>query len=119
MPLPTSRAGLTLLKLSTNVRTRNRCPQPKVGAVYIPPSNENPPLLAGGGADLFDVVVHMHGLEPFEVEYAGAKKIRLGRVTVPVLPLSRIIVGKEATGRPKDLAILPTLKDALLTLKQR
>lgn len=91
----------------------------RVKASYIPPSNNNPPLLAGGGADLFAIVVHMHGLEPFDVERAGARTVQLGRVKVPVLPLARIIAGKEASGRPKDLAILPELRDALRTLEHR
>ena len=42
-------------------------------------------------------------------------RIRLGRVEVPVLPLARIIASKKATGRPKDLSILPALEDTLRT----
>ena len=38
----------------------------KSGVTYIPPSNTNPPLLAGEAAELFDIVVHMHGLESFD-----------------------------------------------------
>jgi len=40
-------------------------------------------------------------------------------VDVPVLPLSRIIASKRATGRPKDLAILPALEDALRIQRRR
>jgi len=39
--------------------------------------------------------------------------VRVGRVDVPVLTLARIIASKRATGRPKDLSILPALEDAL------
>jgi len=40
----------------------------RVGAIYIPPSTEHPPLLAGGGAALFDVVASMPGLGTFSRE---------------------------------------------------
>lgn len=89
----------------------------RVGAAYVAPSLENPPLLAGGGSDLFDLVVHMHGLDGFEEETKRAVLIRLGRVEVPVLPLDRIIASKKATGRPKDRAILPILEDTLRVLR--
>lgn len=85
----------------------------RVGASYIPPTAATPPLLAGAGTELFDIVVHMHGLETFESEASRAIRIRLGRVELPVLPLARIIVSKKATGRPKDLSILPALEDTL------
>lgn len=29
----------------------------EVGAAYVPPSNSNPPMLAGAGAELFDIVM--------------------------------------------------------------
>jgi hypothetical protein len=85
----------------------------KTGATYIPPTASSPPLLAGPGTELFDLVVHMHGLGAFHEEATRALHVRVGRVEVPVLPLARIIASKKATGRPKDLAILPALEDAL------
>jgi hypothetical protein len=85
----------------------------QVGASYIPPTASTPPLLAGAGVDLFDIVVHMHGLGSFEQEARGAVLVRIENVEVPVLPLARIIASKRATGRPKDLSILPALEDAL------
>jgi hypothetical protein len=85
----------------------------RIGASYIPPSDSTPPLLAGAGAELFDIVVHMHGLGTFDQESRQALRVRVARVDVPVLPLERIIVSKKATGRPKDLSILPALEDAL------
>lgn len=85
----------------------------KAGVSYVAPTLTNPPLLAGGGADLFDVVTQMDGLRSFEEEAAHAKHVRIGKLKVPVLPLARIIASKEASGRPKDRAILPALRDAL------
>jgi len=84
-----------------------------VGASYLPPTASTPPLLVGAGTELFDVVVHVHGLDTFAEEAGRAARIRLGRVEVPVLPLARIIASKKATGRPKDLSILPALEDTL------
>ena len=84
----------------------------RVGGTYVPPSGDRPPMFAGGGARLFDVVVHMHGIGDFEEEMKEARHIQVGGVTVPVLPLERIIVSKEATNRPKDLLALPVLRDA-------
>jgi hypothetical protein len=89
----------------------------RAGAAYIPPTASTPPLFAGAGTELFDIVVHMHGLEPFEKEAGQTVRIRLGRVELPVLPLARIIVSKKATGRPKDLTILPALEDTLRALR--
>ena len=39
------------------------------------------------------------------------------RPDVKVLPLESIIRSKEFVGRPKDLAALPTMKDALAGIK--
>jgi hypothetical protein len=91
----------------------------RAGALYIPPRADQPPLLAGGGASLFDVVTHMHGLRSFAVEARRAMRIPLGGVHVPVLPLARIIASKRATDRPKDRAILPALEDALRVIQAR
>ena len=55
----------------------------------------------------------MHGLGAFDEEARQALRVRVGGVEVPVLPLARIIASKKATGRPKDLSILPALEDAL------
>ena len=91
----------------------------KSGAIYIRPTLTTPPLFAGSGTELFDIVVHMHGLGTFREEAGGAIRLKIGRVEVSVLPLSRIIVSKKATGRPKDLAILPALEDALRVQQRR
>jgi hypothetical protein len=91
----------------------------RAGATYIPPGPQNPPLIAGGDAGLFDVVVHMHGLGSFAQEARRALRIRVGATEVRVLPLARIIASKKATDRPKDRAILPALEDALRVLRSR
>ena len=91
----------------------------KVGGTYVPPSQSNPLLLVGASVELFDVVTTMHGLESFEREARHAAEIRVGKVKVKVLPLDRIIASKEAVGRPKDLAIIPALRDAAATLRSR
>ena len=37
----------------------------EVGAAYVPPSAINPPMLAGAGAELFDIVIRMDGVGTF------------------------------------------------------
>lgn len=91
----------------------------RVGATYVPPGTDHPPLIVGGGAELFDVVTHMHGLRSFREEAKRAVRVRLGLVEIPVLRLDRIIASKKATGRPKDLAILPALEDAWRVARAR
>lgn len=91
----------------------------RVGVAYVAPTGSTPPLLAGPGADLFDLVMHMHGLDSFEREAREAVIVRLGGLEVPVLPLDRIIASKRATGRPKDQAILPALEAALRAIRAR
>jgi hypothetical protein len=82
------------------------------GAVYVPPSSNHPPRLGGPGADLMDLVVQLDGLGKFRDELAQALSVPVGRVTVRVLPLARIIASKRAANRPKDRLVLPVLEDA-------
>jgi len=91
----------------------------KFDGSYIPPVAGNPPMLAGDGVELFDIVVHMHGLGEFDDELEHAIKIPLGRMKVLVLELERIIASKKATGRTKDKIVLKVLIDALKTIKER
>lgn len=91
----------------------------KAGVAYVAPGLNNPPLLAGAGADLFDIVLRPDGLESFEKEAKKAVKVRLGKIEVPVLPLDRIVKSKKAAGRPKDRAILQVLEDTLRVLRRR
>jgi len=91
----------------------------QVGAAYVPQVGLNPPMIAGDGVRLFDLVSHMSGLRSFEDELAGSLKLDLGGVSVRVLPLDRIIASKEAADRDKDRLVLPMLRDAALTLRAR
>jgi hypothetical protein len=90
----------------------------KVGGSYVPPMGLNPPTFAGDAVDLFDIVVHMHGLEGFDRERKRANRIPLGRFHVDVLPLARIVASKCALGREKDRMILPALRHALLVVRK-
>jgi predicted nucleotidyltransferase len=91
----------------------------KVGGIYVPATTHTPPRLAGDAVALFDIVTHMHGLEAFETEAARAVRVRLGGVTVNVLPLERIIASKEALNRPKDRRSLDALRNAVLAARSR
>jgi hypothetical protein len=85
----------------------------EVGAAYVPPSINNPPMLAGAGSELFDIVIRMDGLGTFEAEFNACIEIPLGRYKLKVLPLERILASKIAANRPKDTLTIPVLRDAL------
>jgi len=94
----------------------------EVGAAYVPPSNLNPPMLAGKGAELFDIVIRMDGLGGFAEELKKCVEIPLGRQKLKVLSLERILASKLAANRAKDKLTIPVLRDALAavqTLKRR
>jgi len=61
----------------------------------------------------------MHGLGTYDEEIENSIPIKLGGFTVRILSLDRIIKSKEAIHRPKDLLIIPILKDALATLERK
>lgn len=84
------------------------------GGFWIPGVGMQPPAFGGDGLDRVDVVLTAHGLDPFAVEYARAVPYDIDGVTVPVLPLERVIASKRATNRPKDAAQLPALEATLL-----
>jgi hypothetical protein len=88
----------------------------RVGAAYVPPIGGNPPMFAGGGVELFDIVLRMDGLDSFSREFSRAIEISLGRFKVKLLPLARIIASKKAANRSKDKLTIPMLENALLTL---
>jgi hypothetical protein len=88
-----------------------------VGGAYVPPTPYTPPMLAGDAMALFDLVIHMDGLRSFDEEYRNAVLIPVGNTSVMVLPLDRIIASKQAANRPKDKAVLPVLRHALLALQ--
>src|SRR5262249_30905365 len=57
----------------------------QVGAAYVPPSILNPPMFAGGGVELFDIVLTMHGLGTFSQELQNCVDVALGRHKLKVL----------------------------------
>ena len=85
----------------------------EVGAAYVPPSINNPPMLAGAGAELFDIVIRMDGLGTFAEEFKSCVDISLGRQKLKVLSLERILASKLAANRAKDKLAVPVLRDAL------
>lgn len=89
----------------------------KVDAVYIPPTGLNPPLFAGDGVDLFDIVLNMDGLEDFDRELRNAVDVPLDRFKVKALSLARILASKQAANREKDRLTLPVLKDAIAAIE--
>lgn len=91
----------------------------KVRGSYVPPTMGNPPMFAGRGLELFDVVVHMHGLGTFDEEREHTIRVPLGRTKILVLRLERIIASKKATGRDKDKLALAVLSDALKAIRNR
>jgi hypothetical protein len=100
---------LSDLKISQALQT--------VGAAYVAPSVLNPPMLAGAGAELFDIVLRMDGLGTFVSELKHCVDVPLGRYQLKVLSLDRILVSKLAANRPKDQLTIPVLRDALATTK--
>lgn len=91
----------------------------EVKGAYVPPFGQNPPLFAGEAVKLFDIVMHMHGLDDFDIEIDRSIPVPLGRFCVRVLPLERIITSKKAANRQKDKLVLPVLEDALRTIQAR
>jgi hypothetical protein len=85
----------------------------EVGAAYVPTSLNNPPMFAGAGAELFDIVIRMDGLGPFSREIRNCIEVPLGRYKLKVLSLDRILASKLAANRPKDKLTIPVLRDAL------
>jgi hypothetical protein len=84
------------------------------GGFYVSGSfGMRPPALGGALGDRFDVVTHVHGADAFEVERGRAVAIDVEGVVLPVMPLARILASKRASGRPKDLAQIPALEEAL------
>jgi len=91
----------------------------KTGGAFVPTVGLHPPTFAGKGVELFDIVLTMHGLGTFDEEKRHSILVDLGRLSVRILALDRIIKSKETVGRPKDRLALPALKDALATIKKK
>ena len=76
-------------------------------------------MLAGPGAELFDIVLRMDGLGSFADELKHCVDISVGRQKLKVLSLERILVSKLAANRAKDRLTIPVLRDALAATKSR
>ena len=82
-------------------------------AAYVPPSLLNPPMFAGGGVELFDIVLTLHGLGTFAEELGHCIEVPLGRHRLKVLGVERILASKRAANRTKDRLAIPVLEDSL------
>jgi hypothetical protein len=60
-----------------------------------------------------DFMARMHGIRSFEGIRARAASVRFGGHELLVASLSDIIISKRATGRSRDLAVLPVLEKTL------
>ncbi|MDO8793991.1 MAG: hypothetical protein Q7J25_05170 [Vicinamibacterales bacterium] len=85
----------------------------QVGGAYVAPTLHTPPMLAGDGLELFDVVITMTGLNSFDEEWANSIELTVGDVVTRVLPLKRIVVSKRAADRPKDRLVVPVLEEVV------
>jgi hypothetical protein len=86
-----------------------------VGAIWVPGSfGMRPPQFGGEQVgDRLDVVTHMHGLDGFEAELGRALELVVDGIPLRILSIERIIASKRAAGRPRDLASIPALEEAL------
>jgi hypothetical protein len=87
----------------------------EVGAAYVPPSILNPPMFAGGGVELFDIVLTLDGLGAFAEELRNCVDVPVGRNKLRVLRVDRILASKRAANRAKDRLVIPVLEDSLAT----
>ena len=90
----------------------------ETGAAYVPPFELNPPMFAGCGTELFDIVLRMDGLEKFSDEWKNTIDFVLGSEPVKVLRLDRILASKLAANRPKDKLTVLVLEDVLRALQR-
>jgi hypothetical protein len=89
----------------------------ETGAAYVPPIELNPPMFAGSGTELFDIVLRMDGLKAFADEWANTINLQIGSGSVKVLCLERIIQSKLAANRPKDKLAIMVLQDTARSLE--
>ncbi len=91
------------------------------GGLYVSGSFGMQPPQIGGAAlgDRFDVVTHVDGAKPFAEEIGTALQIDVEGIQLAVIPLQRILDSKRAAGRPKDLARIPALEEALAVIEAR
>jgi hypothetical protein len=89
----------------------------KVGGVLTPAVGLHPPVLAGESVRCFDVVLTVHGVGDFDAEGRRALAVSLGRFSIKVLPLERVIASKRYLNREKDRMVLPALEAAAAALR--
>ena len=92
----------------------------EVGAIWITGAfGMRPPQLGGDAVgDRLDVVTHMDGLGPFAEEESRTREMVVDGIPLRVLLLERILASKRASGRPKDLAAIPALEEALAAAEE-
>jgi hypothetical protein len=83
-----------------------------LGATMIRPT-----VVALRNGSLVNFLYRVDGLAGFRSESQRAIEISLHGVMVKAVSLERIIRSKEFVARPKDLAVLPLLKDILASMK--
>ncbi len=79
------------------------------GGIWIPGSVGMRPPAIGGDA-IGD------RLDEFEAELARSLAVDVEGVPLRVLPIDRVIASKRALGRPRDLAHLPALEEAVAAI---
>ena len=86
------------------------------GGIWISGSFGLGPPRIGGDAlgDRLAVVTRVDGLNAFDLEYRDALREEVDGVSLPLLPLERILVSKRASGRPKDLLAAHLIEDAII-----
>jgi hypothetical protein len=83
------------------------------GGIWISDFGMMPASLGGPLEDRLDVVLHMSGLGSFREEHARSRLVSVEGIPLRILPLDRILANKRAANRPKDLAVIPALEEAL------
>lgn len=91
----------------------------EVDAAYVAPSILNPAMFVGGGVELFDIVLTLHGLGTFSEEWRNCVSVALGRYQLKVLRVDRILASKRAANRAKDRLVIPVLEDSLAATKMK
>jgi predicted nucleotidyltransferase len=100
--------------------TRIRDAVHEAGGIWISGSfGLRPPQIGGDPVgDRLDVVTHMDGLGTFEQELANTIEITVDGIRLRTLLLRRIIASKRASGRKKDLAVIPALEEAVAAAEE-
>jgi hypothetical protein len=57
-----------------------------------------------------DMIFTPDGLKEFQQEWKSCRTGKINGVAIRILPLARVIASKRASGRDKDIAVLPVLE---------